>query len=74
MEPDGSNVTRLTSTHEDTTPAWSPDGSRIAFKSHRDFNDEIYVMDADGDESVEAHGHMLCAATRCPKTGIRTES
>jgi Tol biopolymer transport system component len=48
MEPDGSNVARLTSSHEDTTPAWSPDGSRIAFKSHRDFNDEIYVMDADG--------------------------
>jgi hypothetical protein len=29
-------------------PAWSPDGTKIAFKSYRDFNDEIYVMNADG--------------------------
>jgi hypothetical protein len=29
-------------------PAWSPDGSRIAFMSTRDGNREIYVMNADG--------------------------
>src|SRR5262245_53842805 len=29
-------------------PAWSPDGSRIAFYSGRDGNLEVYVMDADG--------------------------
>ena len=29
-------------------PAQSPDGMRIAFTSSRDFNSEIYVMDADG--------------------------
>jgi TolB protein len=29
-------------------PAWSPDGSRIAFTSNRDGNPEIYVMNADG--------------------------
>ena len=29
-------------------PAQSPDGTRIAFTSNRDFNLEIYVMDADG--------------------------
>jgi hypothetical protein len=33
---------------EDRAPSWSPDGSRIAFTSERDGNDEIYVMDADG--------------------------
>jgi TolB protein len=29
-------------------PAWSPDGSRIAFLTGRDGNGEIYVMNADG--------------------------
>lgn len=32
----------------DWDPAWSPDGSQIAFVSERDGNAEIYVMDADG--------------------------
>ena len=32
----------------DESPAWSPDGSRIAFVSDRDGNKEIYVMDTDG--------------------------
>ena len=31
---------------------WSPDGSRIAFHSDRDDNDEIYVMDADGSNQI----------------------
>jgi tol-pal system beta propeller repeat protein TolB len=30
------------------SPAWSPDGTKIAFVSERDNNSEIYVMDADG--------------------------
>jgi Tol biopolymer transport system component len=29
-------------------PAWSPDGTRIAFMSARNGNPEIYVMNADG--------------------------
>ena len=29
-------------------PTWSPDGSKIAFHSTRDGNNEIYVMNADG--------------------------
>jgi Tol biopolymer transport system component len=33
---------------KDGSPAWSPDGSRIAFYSDRDGNAEIYVMSADG--------------------------
>jgi len=32
----------------DLDPTWSPDGNRIAFRSQRDGNDEIYVMNADG--------------------------
>ncbi len=33
-------------------PAWSPDGSKIAFTTTRDGNAEIYVMDADGSHPV----------------------
>jgi Tol biopolymer transport system component len=30
------------------TPAWSPDGRKLAFVSRRDGNSEIYVMNSDG--------------------------
>ena len=33
---------------KDGSPAWSPDGKRIAFYSERDGNADIYVMNADG--------------------------
>ena len=32
----------------DVSPAWSPDGSKIVFRSNRDGNEEIYIMNADG--------------------------
>jgi len=32
------------------TPAWAPDGRKLAFVSQRDGNSEIYVMNADGSE------------------------
>jgi len=45
MDADGSNPTRITNNAaSDFNPSWSPDGTKIAFTSHR----EIYVMDADG--------------------------
>jgi gamma-glutamyltranspeptidase/glutathione hydrolase len=49
MNADGSHYSALTTTaHDDTAPAPSPDGLRIAFTSSRDGNDEIYVMARDG--------------------------
>lgn len=52
MDTGGSNQTNLTndatSLCKDVHPAFSPDGSRIAFVSHDDNDAEIYVMDADG--------------------------
>ncbi len=50
MNADGTAQTRLTnSPFDDREPAWSPDGTKIAFESERDNSaGEIYVMNADG--------------------------
>lgn len=54
MNPDGTGVSRLTDDqHEEGTPEWSPDGTRISFHSSG-FDDgsccsrNVYVMDSDG--------------------------
>ena len=50
MNGDGSGQTDLTNRPgDDYGPAWSHDGSKIAFSTNRDGNLEIYVMDADGE-------------------------
>ena len=33
---------------DDTAPAWSPDGTRLAFQTNRDGNWEIYSIAVDG--------------------------
>jgi Tol biopolymer transport system component len=49
MNADGSGQTQLTDNDAfDAYPAWSPDGTKIAFVSDRDGHFEIYVMNADG--------------------------
>ena len=49
MNPDGSGQTNLTNNPaRDFDPAWSPDGTKVAFSSFRGGNREIFVMNADG--------------------------
>lgn len=50
MDADGSNVIRLTNhPADDYDPAWSPDGTKIVFHSHRHLGAaRIFVMDVDG--------------------------
>ncbi len=50
MKADGSGLRNLTPKPVGTyaTPAWSPDGRKLAFVSDRDGNSEVYVMNADG--------------------------
>ncbi|MGB2808444.1 MAG: hypothetical protein WBC22_11920, partial [Sedimentisphaerales bacterium] len=52
-EAKGYTVTQLTyeSSYEGQ-PAWSPDGSKIAFVSDRDGDLDIYVMDSDGSNQL----------------------
>ena len=47
--PDGSKLTNLTDNLvDDMTPAWSQDGTKIAFASARAGGSQIFVMSADG--------------------------
>lgn len=52
MNGDGSDPVNLTNQtdSDDAFPDWSPDGSQIVFASRRDGNNEIYVMDSNGDQ------------------------
>ena len=60
MDADGSGAKRLTNhPANDRSPAWSPDGRRIAFSSAGDQNHDIYVMGADGSDLTNlTHGEV----------------
>jgi TolB protein len=49
INADGTDLTRITdSPGPDFDPAWSPDGTQIAFRSERSGEPEIWLMNADG--------------------------
>lgn len=48
VNPDGTDLRRQFERSDIRDPAWSPDGSKIAFISDRDGRERLYVMNADG--------------------------
>jgi Tol biopolymer transport system component len=52
MNADGSGLVRLTENQiPDSDPAWSPDGTQIAFVSRLEVGYQIFIMNADGSSS-----------------------
>jgi serine/threonine-protein kinase len=57
------SLTRLTLTRDNHSPAWSPDGSRLAFESGRRFVHQVFIRNADGGQDRQVtegeHHHYL---------------
>ena len=51
MNADGSNKIKFNNKYSAVSPAWSPDGSKIAFGRYAS-NSDIWVMNADGSNQI----------------------
>ena len=62
----GGDASRLT-VHEayDHSPVWSPDGSRIAFSSDREGNDDLFVIDRRGGRPEQLTWHSADDQLAC---------
>jgi Tol biopolymer transport system component len=58
MNADGSGVTKLTGTRPADAPAWSPDGTRVAFQG----GDGFWVMNADGSNATRIYHELRMQA------------
>lgn len=62
VDTDGSNVRRLTPDEgQGEAPSWSPDGARIAFIAPREWQESVYVMNADGSDLRAVSGFTITA-------------
>ena len=59
INPDGTNLTQITHTANmsELYPAWSPDGSKIAFSAFVSGNTDVYVINADGSNLTRLTHH-----------------
>lgn len=60
MKPDGTGVQAISTDNQtaDGLPAWSPDGTKIAFSSNQSYKYEIWTMNADGSSRARLTGRQ----------------
>ena len=65
MDADGTNWRNLTDNGSaDYQPAWSPDGTKIAYVSLRGENIDVWVMNADGTNQRNLTQRLASASSR----------
>jgi TolB protein len=60
MQPGGFNGASLTTDASDTAPAWSPDGTQVAFASARADNWELYLVEIATGQETRLTDHPAC--------------
>lgn len=57
VNPGNGSLTQLTNHNSDAFPVWSPNGKRLLFRSERDGNEEVYVVNSDGTGLINLSQH-----------------